>query len=261
MTEESFSRFEGQVALVTAAASGICRVSAEIIAAEGGTIAAVDNNREQLDGAMEAFAAAGGGPHHAYPADALQPREVDTVVADVADRFGKIDILLNGVGGSTAIPNPAATTEQLTMAEWQRVVDFNLNGTFLFCHTVIPHMTRQGGGKIVNFASIAGRGRSHASSSAYAAAKGGIIAFTTKLAAEVGPAGINVNAIAPGTTLTERVRPRYEQRPSDVRERDLAMTPLRRVAEPIDQANVVCFLASSHADFVTGLTIDVTGGL
>ena len=261
MTEESFARFEGQVALVTAAASGICRASAEMIAAEGGTIAAVDNNREQLDGAMEAFAAAGGGPHHAYPADALQPREVDTVVADVADRFGKIDILLTGVGGSTAIPNPAATTEQLTMAEWQRVVDFNLNGTFLFCHAVIPHMTRQGGGKIVNFASIAGRGRSHASSSAYAAAKGGIIAFTTKLAAEVGPAGINVNAIAPGTTLTERVRPRYEQRPSDVRERDLAMTPLRRVAEPIDQANVVCFLASSHADFVTGLTIDVTGGL
>lgn len=261
MTEESFARFEGQVALVTAAASGICRASAEMIAAEGGTIAAIDNNREQLDGAMEAFAAAGGGPHHAYPADALQPREVDTVVADIADRFGKIDILLNGVGGSTAIPDPAATTERLTMAEWQQVLDFNLNGTFLFCHAVIPHMIRQGGGKIVNFASIAGRGRSHASSSAYAAAKGGIIAFTTKLAAEVGPAGINVNAIAPGTTLTERVRPRYEQRPPDVRERDLAMTPLRRVAEPIDQANVVCFLASSHADFVTGLTIDVTGGL
>jgi len=183
MTEESFARYEDQVALATAA--------------EGGTIAAVDNNREQLDRAMGAFAGAGGGPHGAYLADALQPGEVDAVVAEVAERFGKIDILLNGVGGLTAISSPAATTEQLTMAEWQRVVDFNLNGTFLFCHAVIPHMTRQGGGKIVNFASIAGRGRSQASSSAYAAAKGCIIAFTTKLAAEVGPAGINVNAISP----------------------------------------------------------------
>ena len=105
------------------------------------------------------------------------------------ERFGKIDILINGVGGSTIIANSGARTEELTMEEWQKVLDFNLSGTFLFCHAVIPHMTRQGGGKIVNFASIAGRGKSASSSSAYAAAKGGIIAFTTKLATEVGPAG------------------------------------------------------------------------
>ena len=260
MTELSFARFEDKVALITGAAAGICRVSAEIIAAEGGTIAAVDNNGELLDGAVESFATAGGGKHQAYPADALSQDDVDDVVADVVDRYGKIDILINGVGGSTIIANSAATAEELTMEEWQKILDFNLNGTFLFCHAVIPHMTSQGGGKIVNFASIAGRGKSASSSSAYAAAKGGIIAFTTKLASEVGPAGINVNAIAPSATLTERIRRHWDGRPAELRERAVAGTPLGRLAEPIDQANVVCFLASSHADFVTGVTIDVTGG-
>ena len=106
-----------------------------------------------------------------------------------------------------------------------------------------------------------GRGKSATSSTAYSAAKGGIIAFTTKLALEVGPAGINVNAIAPSATLTERIRKHWEQRPHRTDGAGhRAATPLRRIAEPIDQANVVCFLASSHADFVTGVTIDVTGG-
>ena len=260
MADTSFARFEGKVALITGAASGICRSAAEIIAAEGGTIAAVDNNKELLDGALEAFAAAGGGEHHAYPANALDQAEVDAAVADAVERFGKIDILINGVGGSTIIARRGATTDQLTLEEWQTVLDFNLTGTFLFCSAVIPHMTRQGGGKIVNFSSRSSRGRSPTSSAAYATAKGGIISFTAKLATEVGPAGINVNAIAPATTMTERIVREYEQRPEGSRERQVAAIPLGRVAEPIDQANVACFLASSHADFVTGVTIDVTGG-
>ena len=122
-------------------------------------------------------------------------------------------------------------------------------------------MKREGGGKIVNISSIAGRGLSESSSSAYAAAKGGIIAFTKKLAYELGPFGITVNAIAPSLTLTERIRPRWEQRSRDEQAREVARTPLRRVAEASDQARVICFLASSDADFVTGVTIDVTGGL
>lgn len=261
MADNSFARFRGKVALISGAGNGICRASAEIIAAEGGTIAAVDNNREVLDDAMQVFAAAGGGEHQAYYANALAQEDVEEVVADVVDRYGRIDILINGVGGSTIIADAGATVDELTMEEWQRLLDFNLSGTFLFCHAVVPHMTRQGGGKIVNFASIAGRGRSATSSTAYSAAKGGIIAFTTKLALEVGPAGINVNAIAPSATLTERIRKHWEHRPPELKEQVVAATPLRRIAEPIDQANVVCFLASSHADFVTGITIDVTGGV
>ena len=253
-------RFKGKVALITAAASGIGRATANIIGREGGRIAAVDTNRERLDATIAEIAAAGG-EAHPYNADALDEGQVDSVVADAAKRFGRIDILVNAVGGSTIIAKPGAATEELTLADWQALIHFNLTGTFLFTHAVIPVMKRQKSGKIVNLASIAGRGKKPASSSAYAAAKGGIIALTTKLASELGPYGINVNAIAPATTLTERIRPRWEQRPPEERQADIERTPLRRMGEAVDQANVICFLASSHADFVTGLTIDVTGGL
>jgi NAD(P)-dependent dehydrogenase (short-subunit alcohol dehydrogenase family) len=113
----------------------------------------------------------------------------------------------------------------------------------------------------VNISSIAGRGLSASSSSAYAAAKGGIIAFTRKLSHELGPSGVTVNAIAPSLTLTERIRPRWEARSADDQAQEVARTPLRRIAEARDQARVICFLASHDADFVTGVTIDVTGGL
>ena len=253
-------RFKGKVALITAAASGIGRATANIIGSEGGRIAAVDTDRARLDQTVAEIEAAGG-EAHAYNVDALDERRADSTVTDAAKRFGRIDILVNAVGGSTIIANPAATTDTLTLAEWQSLIHFNLTGTFLFTHAVIPVMKQQRSGKIVNLASIAGRGKSSASSSAYATAKGGIIALTTKLANELGPYGINVNAIAPATTLTERIRPRWEQRPPEARQADIDRTPLRRMGEAVDQANVICFLASSHADFVTGLTIDVTGGL
>ena len=108
------------------------------------------------------------------------------------------------------VTGPAATVEEQTLTDWQRLIAFNLDGTFLFCHAVAPIMKRQGGGKIVNISSIAGRGISESSSGAYAAAKGGIIAFTRKLAHELGPFGVTVNAIAPSLTLTERLRPRWD---------------------------------------------------
>jgi NAD(P)-dependent dehydrogenase (short-subunit alcohol dehydrogenase family) len=253
-------RFEGRVALITAAASGIGRATANIISREGGRVAAVDTNRERLDTAVAEFIAAGG-EAHGYNIDALVQDKVESTVADVAKRFGRIDILVNAVGGSTIIARPAAAVEELSLAEWEALLQFNLTGTFLFTHAVVPIMKRQRGGKIVNLASIAGRGKSSASSAAYATAKGGIIALTTKLAHELGPHGINVNAVAPATTMTERIRPRWEQRPPEERQADIERTPLRRMGEAVDQANVICFLASSHADFVTGVTIDVTGGL
>ena len=116
-------------------------------------------------------------------------------------------------------------------------------------------------GKIVNLASIAGRGLSDVSSSAYATAKGGIIALTRKLSLELGPHGINCNAVAPGKTMTNRIRSRWAQLSAEEQQRDLASVPLGRFAEPEDQARVICFLASGDADMVTGVTIDVNGGV
>ena len=253
-------RFEGKVALITAAASGIGRATADIVGAEGGTALLVDTNKDRLETAVGEITGKGG-KAYPYNANALDSGQVDAVVADAVKRHGRIDILMNGVGGSTIIAKPSAETDELTLADWQAIVDFNLNGTFNFTHAVIPIMKRQKGGKIVNIASIAGRGKSVASSSAYAAAKGGIIAFTTKLASELGPHGINVNAIAPSMTLTERIGPRWEQQPPEQKAAQIERTPLRRMAVAADQAKVIAFLASSDSDFVTGLTIDVTGGL
>jgi NAD(P)-dependent dehydrogenase (short-subunit alcohol dehydrogenase family) len=252
-------RFQGKVALISAAGAGIGRATAMIMAREGGTIAAVDVEQGPLDRLTADVTAAGG---RALPlrADALDAASVEGAVKRAADTYGQIDILVNAVGGSTVVGRPAALLDELTLEEWQKLLHFNLTGTFLLSHAVIPVMKRQRSGKIVNLSSIAGRGLSQSSSSAYATAKGGIIALTRKLAFELGPHGITVNAIAPSLTLSERIRPHWERRSAEGQEAEIKRTPLGRVATPEDQARVICFLASSDADFVTGVTIDVTGG-
>jgi len=252
-------RFEGKVALITAVASGIGRATADIMAREGAIVVGVDNHAERLEKTVSEITAAGGLAHERL-CDALDAAEVDPLVTSVAQEFGRIDILVNAVGGSTIVRRPSAPVDELSLDEWRKLIDFNLDGTFLFTHAAVPIMKRQKSGKIVNLASIAGRGRSVESSSAYAAAKGGIIAFTKKLCYELGPYGININAIAPSVTLTERIRPHWERRSQEDQAREIDKTPLRRVAEAVDQAKVICFLASGDADFVTGVTIDVTGG-
>jgi NAD(P)-dependent dehydrogenase (short-subunit alcohol dehydrogenase family) len=249
-------RFTNKIALITAAANGIGRATAEIMAREGAILVCVDNHPDRLESAVAAL-----GPNaHPRLCDALDQCQVDAVVAGVVSEFGRIDILVNAVGGSTIIARPSAVVEEHSLEDWKRVIAFNLDGTFLFTHAVVPVMKRQKSGKIVNLASIAGRGMSVASGAAYATAKGGIIALTRKLAFELGPFGININAIAPSLTLTERIRPHWNQRSPEAQTAQVEATPLRRVAEASDQAKVICFLASSDADFVTGLTIDVTGG-
>jgi NAD(P)-dependent dehydrogenase (short-subunit alcohol dehydrogenase family) len=252
-------RFQGKVALVSAAGAGIGRATAAIIGREGGAVIAVDVDQTALD-RLTAEIAGAGGRALGIRADALDAGAVQDVVRRGVAAHGRIDILVNAVGGSTVIPRPAATLDELSLEEWQKLLHFNLTATFLFCHAVVPVMKRQRSGKIVNISSIAGRGLSRSSSSAYATAKGGIIALTRKLAFELGPHGISVNAIAPSLTLSERIRPHWERRAPEDRTAEIDRTPLRRVATPDDQARVICFLASADADFVSGVTIDVTGG-
>jgi NAD(P)-dependent dehydrogenase (short-subunit alcohol dehydrogenase family) len=248
-------RFQDRLALITAAGSGIGRATAEIIGSEGGVVVGVDTDKVRLGEVVDGIRQ-GGGRAEAQVTDALDGSQVTSAVDAVVRAHGRIDILVNAVG-STIIERAAAAADELTLEEWHRVITFNLDGTFLFCRAVVPVMKRQRSGKIVNISSIAGRGVAANSGSAYAAAKGGIIAFTRKLSLELGPFGITVNAIAPSTTLTERLRVR---RTPDQIAAEAARTPLGRVAVAEDQARVICFLASRDADFVTGVTIDVTGG-
>jgi NAD(P)-dependent dehydrogenase (short-subunit alcohol dehydrogenase family) len=252
-------RFQEKMALITAAGAGIGRATADIMAREGAIVVGVDTDQARLD-AMVAAIADAGGRAHVQCANALDPAQVGAVVAGTARQFGGVDILVNAVGGSTVIARPSATVDELSFAEWQKLIAFNLEGTFLFTHAVVPVMKQARRGKIVNLASVAGRGLSRSSSSAYAAAKGGIIAFTRKLAFELGPFGITINAIAPSLTLSERLLPHWNQRAPEDQAAEISRVPLGRIAQAADQAKVICFLASSDADFVTGVTIDVTGG-
>ena len=253
-------RFEGLTAVITAAGAGIGRATADILVREGATVVAVEIDQARLDKmAMELADAAGSVEGRCI--DAMDEDQVRALVADIEAKHGGIDLLVNAVGGSTIVENPSMPLDAMSFEDWQKLIDFNLSATFLFCNAIIPGMKQGGSGKIVNLASIAGRGLSVNSSSAYAAAKGGIIALTRKLSLELGPNGVNVNAIAPSLTLTERLMPHWEKRSAENQAAEIEKVPLKRIATARDQAGVIAFLLSSDADFVTGLTIDVSGGL
>ena len=251
-------RFQDKVAVVTAAASGIGKATSRFLASEGAQLVAVDVNTRALATLAEEIDSAGGNIS-TIEANVLESQPVEGLVDSVVSTFNRIDILVNAVGGSTIIENSAATVDNLTLEDWDKVIQFNLRGTFLCTNAIIKQMKKQRNGKIVNISSDAAHSIGYPNS-AYVAAKAGIMAFTKKVAREAGPYGVTCNAVAPGTTLSERVGPRWEQRPEEEKQRILEEIPLRRVSEPEAQAKVIAFLASGDADYVAGVTIDTRGG-
>ena len=251
-------RFQNKVALVTASASGIGKATAEILAREGAHLVAADLNPDSLSDLSKSIKAEGG-IITTNEVNVLEEEPVKNLVDSVIANLGKIDILVNAVGGSTIIQNSSASVDNLAFDDWNKVLDFNLRGTFLCTHEVIKHMKRQGNGKIVNISSDAAHSLGEPSS-AYVAAKAGIMAFTKKVAKESGPYGVTCNAIAPGMTLSERIQPRWEGRSEEPRQIIIDQIPLGRLSKPEDQAKVIAFLASEDANYVTGVTIDTSGG-
>jgi NAD(P)-dependent dehydrogenase (short-subunit alcohol dehydrogenase family) len=252
-------RFKDRVAVITGGANGIGEATALLMTREGGKVAIVDIDVVRLQCVLEALRALGGEPI-AIETDVMNELAVASMIRQVQDHFQRIDILVNIVGGSTTLENPNTPADQLTLRDWEQTITFNLRGTLLCTQGVIPQMKRQGYGRIVNLSSIVGRGDTLISNAAYATAKAGIRAFTRKLAIELGPFGITCNATAPGITLTDRIRQLMAKRSSNHPRTTLDDIPLGRMATAEDQAKVIGFLASDDAAFVSGQTIEVTGG-
>jgi NAD(P)-dependent dehydrogenase (short-subunit alcohol dehydrogenase family) len=248
-------RFAGRVVLVTGAAQGIGAAVARRALADGALVAMLDVDGPGVLAAAEELAC----PDRCLPvvADVSSEAGVVRAVAAVRDRFGPVDVLVNNAGVNAG--HDAAT---MTETEWDQLFAVDLKGAWLCCKHVLPDMRARRHGSVVNIASVHARVTS-AGTFPYAAAKSGLVGLTRSLALDVAPEGIRVNAVCPGWTRTRLVEEYYALAPDpQAAERAvLAAHPLGRIGTPQEIADVVCFVASDEASFVTGTEIYVDGGL
>lgn len=251
-------RFEGRTGILTGGAKGIGRATALRFLAEGGRLAVIDREPEDGDLAAALRRDAGGAANRLLyvAADVTDEEGVAGAVATAEAGLGPADVLINNVGFG-ANPRPI---EEVGRAEWDGFLAINLTSAFLMTRAVLPGMRRRGYGRIVNLASIAGRSVSEISNIHYSTAKAAVLGLTRKLAYEEAGNGVAVNAVAPGTTFTDRVRLRYEALAPDEMAARLAGIPMRRAARPEEIAAAILFLASDDASYITGVALDVNGG-
>lgn len=241
------------VALVSGGGNGIGRAVAHRFALAGMTVIIADYDHAAAEQVKHEVVDAGG-KADALSIDVTVAREVNAIVADVAQRFGRIDVLANIAGGSFYTKR----IEDFTWTEWKQVIDTNLKGTFLMCRAVAPLMQKQRSGRILNTASNYGITGS-ALRAPYSAAKAGIIAFTRSLALELASDGIRVNTVAPGPTDTPRVM--EKESPEARRQRWQPAIPLGRTGRPEDLAELYYFLTTTESTAITGQTFHCNGGL
>ena len=242
-----------RVAVITGAAKGIGWATVEAFVASGVTPVLFDRDAQALDEAHRALSDRGV-EHLAQPVDITDEQAVVAAFAAVENRYGRIDILVNNAG--IAIRHPAV---DLSVADWQKVIDVNLTALFVCSRTAARSMIRAQRGAIVNVASIMGlSGGGLYPNASYQASKGAVVNLTRALASEWGASGIRVNAVAPTWVRTELTQKMFDD--ADIVSRIREVTPMQQLAEPADIADAIVFLASDRARMITGHTLPVDGG-
>jgi NAD(P)-dependent dehydrogenase (short-subunit alcohol dehydrogenase family) len=249
--------FAGRTVLVTGGAGGLGGATCERFADNGAAVAVADIDGEAAQVTAAALGDAGA-TALGIQLDVSDPDAVRERMAEVSGELGGLHVLVNFAGGSLGTPRDLA---DISSSDFDLVVDVNLRGTFLCCQAAVPHMIEAGGGAIVNLSSIGGRSTSPVTGVPYAAAKAGVLGLTRRLAREVGPFGIRVNAIAPGLFLSgPRLVGMWEGLEDEEKREVLEGIPLGRMPELREVADPILFLAAEASSYITGAVIDVNGG-
>lgn len=247
------NRLEGKSAVITGSANGIGFAAARLMAQQGARVLVADRDAQRCQDAASRIRQEGG-IAAATTVDVTDEDSIASMIDTTISEFGALDVLCNHVGGS----DPARDRDLLNMdmSEWDRVMDLNVRSTVVASRLAIPHMIAEGGGSIVNTASIAGI-EGDALQCAYGAAKAAVISLTRYIATQYGPAGIRCNAVAPGAVLTPSFR---DNLPTEFLDTIRRSTSLQAVGEPEDIAHAMVYLASDEARYLTGQCLVIDGG-
>jgi len=249
-------RFQDKVAIVTGGASGIGAATARGLSREGAKVVVADWNSENLQ-KMEAEMKEEGRPFLSLKIDVSSEKDVQRMVNQTVSHFGGIDFLVNNAGISPKHKGRKQNLWEMSIEEWDRVMAVNIRGAFLCCRMAVPKMIERNGGAIVNVSSLAAKVGSAVTGCHYVISKAGVVGLTKSLAREVAEYGIRVNAVAPGRIDT----PMIWDVPPEVNEQYVRTIPLKRLGKAEDVADGILFLLSDAASYITGLVLDVNGGL
>ncbi len=243
-------RFVDKVAVVTGAAKGMGKKTAELLAAEGAAVVIADVDRKALEETVRRIQSAGGKVKGVY-CDVADRRQVDELIAGTQEQFGRLDILINNAG--ILIPG---TIEETSDEIIDKTLAVNVKGVLYAIRAVTPIMKEQKYGRIVNVASITGKNGDNTTVFAYGASKGAVISLTRSVARQLGPFGVTCNAIAPHAVMTDLMH--YWD---DAKKKDIASRiPVRRLGTEEDMAALMCFLASAESGYINGETVNINGG-